>query len=87
VSDTTRVPPPPRSETRRDARLVRHRFGRLRIGYTPTVIILGLILLILGIILNVGILTTLGVILLIVGVVLYILGATGRAVGGRSHYW
>jgi hypothetical protein len=68
---------------------VRHCWGLAGscIGYTPTVIILGLILLLLGIILNVGILSTLGVILLIVGVVLYILGATGRAVGGRSHYF
>jgi hypothetical protein len=91
VSDTTKVPQPPRSETRQSKptshRAVLIRFDRLGIGYTPTVIILGLILLILGIILNVGILTTLGVILLIVGVVLYILGATGRAVGGRSHYF
>lgn len=50
-------------------------------------IILGIVLLLLGILLNVGILWTLGIILLIVGVVLYILGAMGRAVGGRSHYW
>jgi hypothetical protein len=57
------------------------------VGKTPAVIILGLILLLIGIIVGVPILTTIGVILLIVGVVLYILGATGRAVGGRNHYW
>jgi membrane protein implicated in regulation of membrane protease activity len=57
------------------------------VGNTPAVIILGLVLLLLGIIIGVPILTTIGVILLIVGVVLYILGATGRAVGGRNHYW
>ena len=51
------------------------------------VIILGVILLVLGLVLNVSILYTLGIILLIVGVILYILGATGRAVGGRAHYW
>lgn len=50
-------------------------------------IILGLVLLLIGIIVGIPILTTIGVILLIVGVVLYILGATGRAVGGRNHYW
>jgi len=50
-------------------------------------IVLGLILLLLGIFLNVGILWTLGVILLVVGVVLYVLGAAGRTVGPRAHYW
>jgi hypothetical protein len=51
------------------------------------VITLGIILLILGIVLNIGILTTLGVILLVVGAVLFLLGAAGRAVGGRRHYY
>ena len=50
-------------------------------------IILGLILLIIGIVANLGILTTIGTILIIIGAVLWILGATGRAVGGRKHYW
>jgi hypothetical protein len=51
------------------------------------VIILGLILLILGYFLGVPLLYTIGAILLVVGVVLWILGSTGRAVGGRAHYW
>ncbi|MEV6072324.1 DUF6131 family protein [Nocardia sp. NPDC052001] len=50
-------------------------------------IALGLILLIAGFLLGINILTTLGVILLVVGAVLALLGATGRAVGGRSHYY
>ena len=50
-------------------------------------IIFGLILLILGIVLGVGILYTLGIILIVVGAVFWLLGATGRAVGGRRHYW
>ncbi|MFF2555393.1 DUF6131 family protein [Nocardia sp. NPDC058058] len=50
-------------------------------------IALGLILLIAGILIGIPILTTLGVILLVVGAVLALLGATGRAVGGRSHYY
>lgn len=50
-------------------------------------IILGLILLLIGFIAGIAILWTLGVILLIVGLVLWILGATGRAVGGRRHYF
>lgn len=49
-------------------------------------IILGLILLILGFVLNISILWTIGIILLVVGAVFWILGATGRAVGGR-RYW
>ena len=47
----------------------------------------GLILLLIGFLLGVPILWTIGMILLIVGVVLWILGSTGRAVGGRRHYY
>jgi Family of unknown function (DUF6131) len=51
------------------------------------VIILGIILLILGIVIGSGILETLGIILLVIGAILAILGAMGRAVGGRKHYY
>lgn len=71
--------------------------GRIRRAETPCtdingkadsgLIALGLILLILGLLLDVGILWTLGIILLVVGVILAILGATGRAVGGRPHWY
>jgi hypothetical protein len=50
-------------------------------------IILGVILLILGALLNVSILWILGVILALVGAVLWILGSMDRAVGPRRHYW
>ena len=50
-------------------------------------ILFGLILLILGVVLNIGILYTIGVVLIIVGAVLWILGAMGRSVGGRRHYY
>ena len=50
-------------------------------------IILGLILLILGAVLDVGILWTIGIILIVVGAILWILGAMGRTVGPRAHYW
>jgi hypothetical protein len=51
------------------------------------VIVLGVILLILGLLFHVGILWTIGIILLVVGAILYLLGATGRAIGGRRHYY
>jgi hypothetical protein len=50
-------------------------------------IILGIILLIAGFLLKISILWTIGVIVLLIGVVLAILGAMGRAVGGRRHYF
>jgi hypothetical protein len=50
-------------------------------------IIAGLVLLILGWLLHVGILQTLGIILLVVGAVLYLLGAVGRPIAGRKHYY
>lgn len=50
-------------------------------------IALGLILLIIGVIAGIGILYTLGIILVVIGAVLFLLGSTGRAVGGRRHYF
>jgi hypothetical protein len=50
-------------------------------------IVVGLVLLLLGLLLDVPLLWTLGVIVLIVGLVLLLLGSTGRTIGGRRHYW
>ncbi len=50
-------------------------------------IVVGVILLILGAVLNIPILWTLGVILALVGAVLWLLGSMGRTVGPRNHYW
>lgn len=50
-------------------------------------IILGVVLLILGLIFGVGILTTIGIILIVVGALLWVLGAVGRPIAGRRHYW
>lgn len=50
-------------------------------------IVLGLILLVLGFVFGISILWTIGIILLIIGVVLALLGATGRAVGGRKVWY
>ena len=50
-------------------------------------IVLGLILLVLGFLLKISILWTIGIIVLVVGLVLLLLGATGRAVGGRKHWY
>lgn len=50
-------------------------------------IILGVILVLIGYLASIPVLTTIGVILIVIGAVLWILGATGRAVGGRAHYW
>jgi hypothetical protein len=52
-----------------------------------SMLILGLILLLLGFLLDISILWTIGVVLLVVGAVLWILGSTGRAVGGRRHWF
>ena len=62
-------------------------------GFTYTqpevsVIALGVILLIIGLIVaGLHVLVVLGLILLVVGVVLALLGTTGRAVGGRKHWY
>jgi hypothetical protein len=50
-------------------------------------IILGIILLIVGFVFKISILWTIGIVLIVIGAVLWILGSTGRAVGGRRHYY
>ncbi len=50
-------------------------------------ITLGVILLIAGFVLKISILWTLGIVALVVGAILAILGGTGRAIGGRRHYF
>jgi hypothetical protein len=50
-------------------------------------IILGIVLLIAGFLLKLSILWTIGIILVIAGVILAVLGSTGRAIGGRRHYF
>jgi hypothetical protein len=56
-------------------------------GGGSSMLILGLVLLIIGWLTNLGILVTLGIILLVIGAVLWIMGSMGRPVGGRRHYW
>ncbi|MET9535352.1 MULTISPECIES: hypothetical protein [unclassified Streptomyces] len=50
-------------------------------------IILGVILLLIGMLVGVPLLTTVGGVLLVVGALLWILGASGRKIGGRRHYF
>lgn len=50
-------------------------------------ITLGVVLLVLGLVLDIGLLWTIGAVLLVIGAALWILGSLGRAIGGRRHYW
>ena len=50
-------------------------------------ITVGLVLLILGFLRGIPFLWSLGVIVLVIGLIFMLLGSTGRAIGGRRHYW
>jgi hypothetical protein len=50
-------------------------------------IIIGLVLLLIGFLTGIPILWAIGLLLVLVGAVLWILGAVGREVGGRRHYY
>jgi hypothetical protein len=50
-------------------------------------ITLGIICLIIAAIFNIGFLWAIGIVLVILGAIFWLLGATGRAVGGRRHYY
>lgn len=50
-------------------------------------IVTGVILILLALVFNIGLLYTIGGILVVVGAIFWILGALGRAIGPRPHYW
>ena len=50
-------------------------------------IVLGLILLVIGFLANIGLLVTLGLLLIVIGVILWILGSMDRAVLGRRRWY
>lgn len=50
-------------------------------------IVLGIVLLIVGFLTGIPVVWGLGVLAVIVGLILELLGATGRAVAGRRHYY
>jgi hypothetical protein len=52
-----------------------------------SMIVLGVVCLILGLIFGIGVLWTIGLILIAVGIILAVLGAMDRAVGPRRYYW
>ncbi|MDQ6658857.1 MAG: DUF6131 family protein [Actinomycetota bacterium] len=50
-------------------------------------IILGIILLVIGFIAHIAVLWSIGIVLIVIGAILAVLGATGRAIGGRKHWY
>lgn len=50
-------------------------------------ILLGIVLLVIGFIAKIAILWTIGIILLVIGAILAIMGALGREVAGRRHWF
>ena len=50
-------------------------------------ITIGVVLLLIGLLAGIPVLWSIGVLLVVVGAVLWILGAAGREVFGRRHYY
>ncbi len=50
-------------------------------------IVLGIVLLLIGFIAKIPILWSIGIVVLVIGLILLLLGAMGREVGGRRHYY
>lgn len=50
-------------------------------------IVLGVILVVLGALADIGLLYTIGGILAVVGIILWLLGLAGRQIGPRAHYY
>jgi Family of unknown function (DUF6131) len=50
-------------------------------------IIVGVVLMLIGFIAKIPILWSLGILVALVGLVLLLLGAAGREIGGRRHYY
>lgn len=50
-------------------------------------IVIGLVLMLIGFLAKIVILWSVGIVVALVGLVLLLLGATGREIGGRRHYF
>lgn len=50
-------------------------------------IILGVVLMLIGFIAKIAILWSVGIVVAVIGLVLLLVGATGREIGGRRHYY
>lgn len=64
----------------------RGRVGRSDPG-VARMITLGILLLLLGLLLHVALLWSAGVVLVVLGALLVLLGAVGRGVAGRRHFF
>ena len=63
-------------------------FARARASVEEyAMIILGIVLLVIGFLTKIAILWTIGIIVAVIGLILLVLGLTGRAVGGRKHWY
>ena len=50
-------------------------------------IVLGVVLMLIGFIAKIAILWSLGILVAVIGIVLVVLGAAGREIGGRRHWY
>ena len=50
-------------------------------------IIVGLALMLIGVLAGIPVLWSIGILVAVIGLVLLLLGAAGREVGGRRHYY
>ncbi len=50
-------------------------------------IIFGILFFLVGLLAGIFVLKFLGIVLFVIGIGFLVLGRTGHAVGGRSHYW
>jgi uncharacterized membrane protein len=50
-------------------------------------IIVGLVLMLIGFVSGIPVLWSIGILVALIGLVLLLLGAAGREVGGRRHYY
>jgi len=56
-------------------------------GEGVPVIILGVILIVVGVIASIPVLYSIGIALAVIGIILAVLGNTGKAIGGRAHWF
>ncbi len=61
--------------------------GRYPVLGATIVIVLGVVLLIIGFLFHVPIIWTLGILAIVIGAILALVGAAGREIGGRRHWY
>lgn len=87
LQDSVQIPKRFPASSRFKEPILGYWFEQLTRKKEPTMIIIGLVLMLIGFLTKIVILWSVGIVVALIGLVLLLLGAAGREIGGRKHYF